>query len=123
MALNMCTMLYVSDVAAAAEFWKKVGLIEVSRQNLGETETVIFALTADGDARLQLFDIEFIRATSPEVADDVPSILFVVDDIETWHERVLAAGSSFVSEVQEMGGRKTFNFFDLDKKAFAFAGQ
>jgi catechol 2,3-dioxygenase-like lactoylglutathione lyase family enzyme len=105
----MCTMLYVEDVKQNADFFSKIGFEEVSRETIMGKETVVFAPLADGNARLQLFDLDFIKANSPEVADSKPSVLFTVDHIEEMHQKVTAA-ASFVSPLTDMGGKRTFNF-------------
>ncbi|RZI49458.1 VOC family protein [Lactococcus kimchii] len=119
MTIKMCTNLYVQNVKTEGEFFKTIGFVEMARQKNGETETLIFAPTAAGNARLQIWDIEFIRQVSPEVAEQKPSILFEVSDIQDWHEKVVAQGG-FTSDLQEMGGKLTFNFQSPNGLYFAF---
>ncbi|PCS00226.1 hypothetical protein RT41_GL001537 [Lactococcus fujiensis JCM 16395] len=116
----MCTNLYVEDVKAEAEFFKAIGFFEVSRQKVGESDTFIMAPTRKGNARLQIWDIEFIRQMSPEVADDKPSILFTVTDgLEALHEKVAAQGL-MTSPISKMGENLTFNFQTPSGSYFAF---
>lgn len=119
MTFNMCTMLYVDDVKAEADFFLTIGFSEVSRETIMDFETVVLAPLADGNARLQIFNLDFIRQMSPEVADDKPSILFTVDNIEELHGKV-AAQANFTSDLQDMGGKRTFNFQSPSGTYFAF---
>lgn len=119
MTFNMCTMLYVQDVKAEANFFQSIGFAEISRETIAESETVTFAPQAEGNARLQIFDIEFIKLMSPEVADNKPSILFTVSDILKWHDNVKTQGG-FISDLQDMGGKYTFNFQSPSGSYFAF---
>lgn len=119
MTFNMCTMLYVDDVAANADFFLALGFVEIARQTIMDFETVTVAPTAEGNARLQFFNIDFIRQMSPEVADSKPSILFTVSNIKEMHAKVAAQGL-FTSDLQDMGGKSTFNFQSPDGSYFAF---
>ncbi|MCW0927781.1 MULTISPECIES: VOC family protein [Weissella] len=71
-------MLYVSDVNREADFWVSLGFVERDRQDMGETEMVQVAPSEDGAFALNIFDREFIKENSPEVVDNVPSIMFHV---------------------------------------------
>ena len=105
----MIVNLYVPDVAAEAAFFTDIGFAEIARIDLGGYESVVVAPDANGNARLQLFDLEFIQAVSPEVADSKPSMLFAVDDLSVFHEAVAAHGL-FTSPIQDLGDRHVFNF-------------
>jgi predicted enzyme related to lactoylglutathione lyase len=119
MAISICNMLYVKDVATIVDFWKQIGFVEIGRQQIMDSETVIIAPTPVSDAKLQIWDIEFIRRVSPEVADNKPSMLFVVSDIEAWHGRLKAATDS-TSAFMDNGGKRAFNFADPENNYFAF---
>lgn len=116
----MSTQLYVADVEKNADFFKKIGFAEISRQNIAGKEMITLAPEAAGNARLQLWNIDVIKKMSPEVADNVPSLLFEVSDITTWHERV-AAGTSTTSRISRMGKRQVFNFAIPNGNYFSFA--
>lgn len=119
--INLCNMLYVSDVPKHAEFWSKVGLKELQRNGLNQEETVVFAIDEYApSARIQLWNIEFIRQTSPEVADMKPSLLFTVDHLEEWHARI-ATVTDKVSDINDFQGMINFNFQDPDGNYYAFA--
>jgi hypothetical protein len=45
-------------------------------------ETVVLAPLLNGNAQLQLWDIEFIRQVSAEVAESKSSLLFIVSHLE-----------------------------------------
>lgn len=120
MSFNMCTNLYVEDVKAEAEFFSAIGFYEMSRQKVGETDTFIMAPTRKGNARLQIWDIEFIRQMSPEVAESKPSILFTVTDgLEKMREKIAAQGL-MTSPISKMGENLTFNFQSPSRSYFAF---
>lgn len=116
---NVCTMVYVKDVVAMTDFFLNIGFVEVKRLELGETHSVILAPHLKSDANIQLFNIEFIKKMSPEVAGNVPSLLFVVDDIKRYHERVSKVADK-TSEIVQMGDKYSFNFFDPEGRAYAF---
>lgn len=119
--INLCNMFYVSDVQKHSEFWTKIGLTELRRQGSGQEETVIFAVDSQApSARIQLWNLEFIRQNSPEVADMKGSLLFTVDDLEDWHARV-AAATDKVSAINKFQGMVNFNFQDPDGNYYAFA--
>lgn len=119
--INLCNMLYVSDVPKHAEFWTKVGFQELRRQGSGSQETVIFAVDANApSARIQLWNLDFIRQNSPEVAEMKGSMLFTVDNLEEWHSRV-AEATDTVSEINDFQGMVNFNFQDPDGNYYAFA--
>ncbi|MDR0298842.1 MAG: hypothetical protein LBI13_02000 [Streptococcaceae bacterium] len=119
MSVNICNMLYIHNVAEVAEFWKAAGFVELKRQGEGQELTVVVAPSADSNARLQLWDIDFIRKVSPEVAESKPSLLFTVENLEAWHEKIskLAKTISAINEVPF----KNFNFADPDGNYYAFA--
>lgn len=119
MTYTMCTNLYVKDVKAESDFFIGIGFTEVSRQPMGDSETVMVAPEAQGNALLQIWDVEFIRQVSPEVADDKPSILFTVDNITEIYEKVKAL-APLTNEMQDMGGKKMFNFQSPNGTYFAF---
>ncbi|QPS71868.1 VOC family protein [Lactococcus garvieae] len=119
--INLCNMLYVTDVPKHSDFWTKIGLKELRRQGSGQEETVIFAVDPQApSARIQLWNLDFIRTNSPEVANMKGSMLFTVDNLEEWHARV-AAATDTVSEINNFQGMMNFNFQDPDGNYYAFA--
>lgn len=119
MSVNICNMLYVSDVEKNAAFWLSIGFIEINRQGEGKEFTVVLAPEMDSNARLQLWDIEYIREVSPEVAEMQASLLFTVDKLEEWHEK-LSAATATTSAINELPF-KNFNFQDPEGSYYAFA--
>ncbi|MFV0556510.1 MAG: hypothetical protein ACK5LM_05365 [Lactovum sp.] len=119
MSLNICNMLYVEDVKKNLDFWLAIGFVEVKRQGEGREFTVVLASHEKSAARLQLWDINYIREVSAEVAEMKPSLLFVVEDLEYWHEKI----STVTDTVSEINPQpfKNFNFQSPDGSYYAFA--
>lgn len=115
-------MLYVKDVAKEVEFWQTLGFVERSRQDMGDnTMMVQVAPSEEATFALNLFDIEFIKVHSPEVANNVPSIMFYSDDIEGLYAKAQAAGIE-TGELVQLGWQKVFNFANPDGLYFAVSG-
>ena len=74
-------MLYVEDVEANADFWKHyLNFKEVERYDFGDSISIVLAVSST--CNLQLFNIDFIRKNSPEVASNKPSLLFDTSDFD-----------------------------------------
>jgi predicted lactoylglutathione lyase len=116
----MCTKLYVKDVQANAHFFKALGFSELSCERMRDYETVALAPLVNGNAQLQLWDIEFIRQVSAEVAESKLSLLITVNHLKEIQAKVKKV-ASYVSEIQEMGTRKVFNFQTPNGDYMAFA--
>lgn len=114
-------MLYVSDVVQHSQFWQRLGLSEVGRTDLGETTQINLA-TSDQAYRLSLFDIDFIKKMSPEVAEMRPSLMFFTDDFDAFVAKAEQAGVTLLPEREQMGCR-TRAFADPDGNYFAIADQ
>lgn len=119
MSIIVCNMLYVKDVPNSANFWKSIGFIEISRSGKAEQEIVVLSPFEEATARLQLWNVDFIRQVSPEVAEAKSSLLFTVDDLESWHEKVSKVAVA-ISEINEVPF-KNFNFQDFNGDYYAFA--
>lgn len=110
-------MLYVEDVEANADFWKEyLDFKEVERYDFGDSISIVLAVNPA--CNLQLFDIDFIRMNSPEVASNKPSLLFDIADFDGLYAH-LKGNNETVGEIIEMGGARTFNFPDRDGNYFA----
>lgn len=113
-------MLYVNDVASAANFW----IDNLEFEKMGELEheekliSVELSPNASSDTHLVLFDKEFVRENSPMVNLDAPSLLFSTYDIKNTHRKMLENGVK-VSDIIDMQGMITFNFPDLENNYFA----
>ena len=114
-------MLYVTDVDREAKFWQSVGFVERDRQDMGATEMVQMAPSEDGAFAFNIFDLAFIKENSPEVADNVPSVMLYSDDIETLYEKMQSLGIE-TGELVEMGLQKVFNFANPDGLYFGVSG-
>lgn len=114
-------MLYVTDVDREAKFWQSVGFVERDRQDMGATEMVQMAPSEDGAFAFNIFDLMFIKENSPEVADNVPSVMLHSDDIETLYEKMQSLGIE-TGELVEMGLQKVFNFANPDGLYFGVSG-
>lgn len=113
-------MLYVDDVAAEKDFWQAVGFIiesEEDTQGYGQ-----FSMRPHPDSSLvfTVFDKAFIQKVSPEVVDQVPSVLFESDDILTLHARI-ASLTGTCSPIEEQPF-KNFQFASPSGIYFAVKG-
>ena len=110
-------MLYVEDVAANADFWKQyLDFKEIERFDFGDSISIVLAVNPA--CNLQLFDIDFIKKNSPEVASNKPSLLFDISDFDGLYAR-FKSNNETVGEITEMGGARTFNFPDRDGNYYA----
>lgn len=114
-------MLYVTDVDREANFWQSVGFVERDRQDMGTTEMVQMASSEDGAFAFNIFDLAFIKENSPEVADNVPSVMLHSDDIETLYGKMQSLGIE-TGELVEMGLQRVFNFANPDGLYFGVSG-
>lgn len=113
-------MLYVADVAAEKTFWSAAGFVITSESEMMGFDTFDMKPHADSTVTITVFAKEFIQQVSPEVADNVPSILFEVDEIQDLHEKISALTDT-CSPVTEMPF-KTFNFASPSGLYFAVKG-
>ena len=110
-------MLYVEDVEANADFWKQyLDFKEVDRFDFGDSISIVLAVNPA--CNLQLFDIDFIKKNSPEVASNKPSLLFDISDFDGLYAR-FKENNEMVGDIIEMGGARTFNFPDRDGNYYA----
>lgn len=109
-------MLYSMDVAGASDFWlNTVGAVLIETMALPEGfEGKVIALNETNE--IAIFPKEFIEKYSPEVADNVPSLMFFVDDFDAYYDRIPTRG-----EIFENSGTRTFNFSTPDGLYFVFA--
>lgn len=108
-------MLYVEDVKASVAFWQAIGFVTAEIDaNSAQIQPV-----ADSQVKLMLYDKAFIRAISPEVVDNVPSILFQASDLEALHARIAVLVPVIGEIVEAPGVGRVFNFSDPDGQYFA----
>ena len=119
MTSNIDIMLYVTDVHEHSLFWQNLGLTEVGQMDLGESTQITLA-TKDETYRLCLFDIEFIKKMSPEVAAMKPSLMFFTDDFDGFIENAVKSDVQMMPERAQFGAR-TRAFSDPDGNFFAIS--
>lgn len=90
LSANVGVMLYVEDVAKEKEFWSSIGFEIVSEMEMMGYSSFEMKPSLDSSLTLTVFAKEFIQQVSPEVADNVPSILFESKDLDALHAKVLA---------------------------------
>ena len=119
MAFNICVNLYVKEVEKEVDFFRSIGFLEIERHKMENSDSVVIAPLSDGNAFLQIWDIEFIKKVSPEVANDKPSLLFTVDNIEEMNEK-LKKITPTTSDLMEKKKKKAFNFQSPSGNYYAF---
>jgi len=121
MITDLTIMLYVTDVEASATFWKALGFENVMQQDLGSGYETVLLMYSDMGAAIQLYDIEYIRATQPELADRKPVLLFSADTIDRLYQNAKSA-SAQVSNLQPYGDQYAFTLADPDGNVFTILG-
>jgi len=113
-------MLYVNDVAGEAAFWQEGldGTI-VSQQTMPD-DSLQVTLELFESVHLVLFDRKFIEEVSPEVVDNVPSLLLNVSNLDDYYTR-LQKLSPKVNPIMEQGGKRLFNFADPEENYFVLS--
>lgn len=108
-------MLYVTDVEKNQLFWQEnFGATVVESLTLPENfKGEVLALSQE--IQLVLFDKDFIAKYSPEVADNVPSLMFYRSDFEALQQKIPSA-----SEITPLP-IENFNFSDPEGHYFAVA--
>ena len=81
-------MLYVDDVAAEKSFWSAAGFVIENEAEMMGFETFDMKSHADATTTITVYAKEFIAQVSPEVLDNVPSVLFETSDIAGLQERI-----------------------------------
>lgn len=93
-------MLYVTDVSAEYHFWKTIGFELGEMIDMSGYSSFSMKPHPDSNLAITIYDKVFIQQVSPEVADNVPSILFEALDIEQLHEKI-AAVTEHISPLRE----------------------
>lgn len=114
-------MLYVTDVEASAQFWKKIGFVEKQREAVDGTLVVEIAPSDKAETQLVLYELAFIQQHSPEVAGNTPSLMFFAEDILGLYQKMRSAGVQ-VGEMIQLPTGLVFNFVDNDGNYFAVSG-
>ncbi|EOH73760.1 MULTISPECIES: VOC family protein [Enterococcus] len=113
-------MLYVNDVAGSAAFWQEglEGRI-ISQQTMPDDSLQVTVELFDS-VHLVLFDRGFIERYSPEVVDNVPSLLMKVSDLDAYHKRLQKLGTT-VNPIVQQGEKRQFNFADPENHYFVLS--
>ncbi|MGX7204586.1 VOC family protein [Enterococcus pingfangensis] len=113
-------MLYVNDVAASAAFWQEgLGGTIRSQQTMVDGSLQVTVELFES-VQLVLFDRAFIAEYSPEVINNVPSLLLKVSDLDSYHKR-LQKISPVVNPIAEQAGKRLFNFSDPENNYFVLS--
>lgn len=112
---NLDLMLYVEDVKTALDFWEAIGFVT---QTIDANSAQMQPVT-DSQVKIMLYDKAFIRSVSPEVVDNVPSLLFQASDLDALHAKILETGQVVGDIAQIPGMGRVFNFSDPDGHYFA----
>lgn len=117
---NAGVMLYVEDVAKEKEFWSAIGFDIISEMEMMGYTSFDMKPSKDSSLTLTVFAKAFIQQVSPEVADNVPSILFESADLEALHAKVIAVTEAASQINQEPF--PNFNFASPSGLYFAVKG-
>ncbi|KRN99133.1 glyoxalase bleomycin resistance protein dioxygenase superfamily protein [Companilactobacillus kimchiensis] len=106
----------MDDVDMNVEFWvDEFGAQIVARQTMnGGYQNVVVAISEETE--LSIFPRDYIRIYSPEVSENVPSLMFFSNDFDKLHDDLISAG-----EISEVNGVLTFNFQDPEGNYFVVA--
>ncbi|WP_129044788.1 VOC family protein [Companilactobacillus metriopterae] len=115
-------MLYVKNVDAEAKFWQNIGFSLIEAGKIGNYSFAKVSPTDNSSLSLCIYDIKFIKENSPEVADNVPSIMFHSDDIDSLRSKMIKLDIT-VGDLQQMGDNKVFNFKDPNDLYFAVSNK
>ncbi|WP_170999600.1 VOC family protein [Paucilactobacillus kaifaensis] len=115
---NLQVMLYVNDVEKIATFFEQALDAKIIATNpLPEGFKQVTLAINDG-AQISLFSVSFIKKYSPEVSLEIPSLMFLVADVNAARNKMLHF-SSDVGEIVDNAGQPAFNFRDPEGHYFA----
>ncbi|RRK10568.1 glyoxalase [Lactiplantibacillus garii] len=109
-------MVYVNDVEAVVTFWQDyldARIVAVNAMPDGSSNVVLQVMRG---VELAFFSKAFIKQYSPEVATNLPSLMFFSDHFDELHRRIPGAG-----KVVDQHGQLTFNFPDPEGNYFVIA--
>ncbi|EPH96845.1 MULTISPECIES: VOC family protein [unclassified Enterococcus] len=115
-------MLYVDDVEANSNFWQSIGFTELERVEMEGTLIIEIGASENAQAKLVLYDREFIEQHSPEVASNSPSLMFHSEAIFDLY-KTMKENNVTVGEMVQLGEEYVFNFSDPDGNYFAVTGK
>ncbi len=99
-------MLYVEDVQAEKKFWNDIGFEILSEEVLMGYLKFDMRVNLTSQTIFTVFDKAFIAKVSPEVVNNVASVLFETSDIHLLHNRI----SQFTSNISEINTQPFLNF-------------
>lgn len=105
---NFSIMLYSQNVLADKAFWQAIGFMVIEKEDMMGYPTFDMIVTKDSPVTFTVFDLDFIKQVSPEVADNQSSILFETDNIEELYRKVKTIAPA-TGDLQEIPFRN-FNF-------------
>jgi len=109
-------MLYVTDVDQTVNFWQENFALPIVATNALPDGSQNIVLQMNAGTELSFFSRDFIKKFSPEVLDDVPSLMFFSDNFDALHEKLAGA-----TPIADNNGLPTFAFPDPDGRYFAVA--
>ena len=112
-------MLYMDDIEAAADFWKKeMGFERVEKQVQGPQTSYIVAPKKNSEVAFVLHDKEEVAKMNPGMNLEIPSILMTSSNLEETRLGLLDRGVE-VNPNMDLGFMKVFNFSDCEGNYFA----
>lgn len=103
---NLNIMLYVEDVLKEREFWKNICFFVEKEEYIMDFPFFNMKTSENSNTNFTVYSKEFIKMVSPEVLNNIPSILFESSDIENLHKRVL----EFSEVVSDLNKEPFLNF-------------
>ncbi|WP_125762832.1 VOC family protein [Companilactobacillus hulinensis] len=111
-------MLYVRNVDLIAKFFEDAlgaTLIKETKMIDGSFEIKLSVLD---QVNINLYDVEFIREYSPSVSLEMPSMMFLTNDVRDLHDQIEMYANT-ISEVSAQGDQLVFNFSDPEDHYYA----
>ncbi|MFC6261783.1 VOC family protein [Levilactobacillus fujinensis] len=107
-------MLYVTDVDRTVRFWQTYFALPVAETMSLPDGSQNVVLTLNAGTELSLFARSFIATYSPEVLNNVPSLMLFGERFEELHDELPGA-----TEIVDDNGQRAFGFPDPDGTYFA----
>ncbi|WP_125713427.1 VOC family protein [Companilactobacillus kedongensis] len=111
-------MLYVQDVSIIGDFFEKTLDAKIVKETSMIDGSISLKLSLLDQVEINLYTVSFVKKYSPMVSLEMPSLMFVVDDIDQVHDQV-AKYAKDISTISVQGGQKVFSFADPEGHYFA----
>ncbi|TDL78508.1 VOC family protein [Peribacillus frigoritolerans] len=113
-------MVYVKNQDEAVKFWtEKAGFTVISEEENGQgMRWIEIAPSSEAETSIILHDQELIAKMQPELNLGTPSLMFVTDNLDQLHSRLLNKEVT-VGDIVEIPSGRVFNFADSEKNYFA----